>query len=95
LTPTIQVEDVIQHVALSRRDVEFRFQTCLGRTLHAELQRIRMERARRFPLETDLPIPRVAEAVGYSTPSYLIQVIRKEHDLTPAKYRRKLRDDTS
>ena len=45
-------------------------------------------------VETDLPIPKVAEAVGYSTPSYFIQVFRAEHDLTPAKYRRMLRDET-
>jgi AraC-like DNA-binding protein len=43
----------------------------------------------------NLPIPQLAEAVGYSTPSYFIQVFRVEHDLTPAKYRRKLRDETT
>ena len=90
----IQVDYVVQHVAISRRNIEIRVHKSIGRTLHAELQRVRMERARRFLVETDLPIPKVAEAVGYSTPSYFIQVFRAEHELTPAKYRRKLRDET-
>jgi LacI family transcriptional regulator len=89
----IQVEDVVHHLAISRRNLEMRFQAIVGRTLHAELQRIRLERARRFLVETDVPIPTVAESVGYRTPSYFIQVFRAEHKLTPAKYRRNLRAD--
>ena len=91
----IHVEDVVRHVAISRRNIEIRVQNAIGRTLHAELKRLRMERARRFLTETDLPIPRVAESIGYSTPSYFIQVFRAEHDLTPAKYRRRVRGESS
>jgi LacI family transcriptional regulator len=90
----IQVEDVVRHLAMSRRTLEVRFQSVVGRTVHAELHRVRMERARRLLMETDLPIPTVAESVGYSTPSYFIQVFRAEHDTTPAKYRRHLRDNS-
>jgi LacI family transcriptional regulator len=88
----IGVEDVVRHLAISRRNIEIRFQKCVGRTLHAELQRVRLERARRFLVETDIPIPKVAESVGYRTASYFIQVFRAEHNMTPAKYRRHLRD---
>jgi LacI family transcriptional regulator len=89
-TQCIRVEDVVQHVAISRRNLETRFRRLLGRTPHAELQRIRRERAMRFLVETDLPIPKIAEAVGYTTPSYFIQVFRKEYGTTPARYRRRL-----
>ncbi len=88
----IGVEDVVRHLEVSRRNIEIRFQDCIGRTIHAELQRVRLERARRFLMETDVPIPKVAESVGYRTPSYFIQVFRAEHNVTPAKYRRSLRD---
>jgi len=87
----IQVDDVVRHLDISRRNLEIRFQDSVGRTLHAELQRVRLERARRFLVETDAPIPTIAKSVGYSTPSYFIQVFRAEHDMTPAKYRRRLR----
>ncbi|TWT85159.1 Xylose operon regulatory protein [Planctomycetes bacterium CA13] len=91
-TEPIQVEDVVRHLGISRRKLEVRFQQLIGRTLHAELHRVRMERARRLLAETELPIPKIAESTGYSTPSYFIQVFRSEHDTTPAKYRRQLRD---
>ena len=88
----IQVSDVVRHVQISRRNIEIRFQNSVGRTLHAELQRVRLERAKRFLAETNIPIPQVAESVGYRTPSYFIQVFRAAHGMTPAKYRRQLRE---
>jgi LacI family transcriptional regulator len=90
-TESIQVDDVVRDVAISRRNLEIRFQNSLGRTVHSELHRLRMERARRFLSETDLAIPQVAEYVGYATVSYFIQTFRREHNETPAKYRKRLR----
>jgi LacI family transcriptional regulator len=90
-TEFIQVEDVVRHLAISRRNLETRFRKVVGRTPHAELQRVRMHRAIRFLVETNLSIPKIAEALGYSTPSYFIQVFRKEHATTPARYRRQMR----
>jgi len=87
----IRVEDVLRQIAISRRNLELRFQTAVGRTLHAELQRVRLERAQRMLIETDLPVPEVARTAGYSTACYFIQVFRRAHGTTPAKYRRQLR----
>ena len=85
----IGVDDVVRHLQISRRNVEIRFQNLVGRTPHAELKRVRLQRARRFLIETDLPIPKIAEAVGYRTACYFIQVFRKQYDTTPARYRRR------
>ncbi len=52
-----------------------------------------MQRAVRFLVETDLSIPKIARAVGYTTPSYFIQVFRKQHRTTPARYRRQMHAD--
>jgi len=68
-TELIQVEDVVRHVAISRRNLETRFRRLIGRTPHAEMQRVRLQRAMRFLVETDLSIPMIAEAVGYQTPA--------------------------
>jgi len=84
----IGVDDVVRHLQISRRNMEIRFQNLVGRTPRAELERARLQRARRFLIETDLPIPKIAEAVGYRTACYFIQVFRKEHGTTPARYRR-------
>jgi LacI family transcriptional regulator len=92
-TELIQVGDVVRHVAVSRRNLEARFRRFVGRTPHAELQRVRMQRAIRFLMETSLSIPKIAEEVGYNTPSYFIQVFRKEYGTTPARYRRRMHAD--
>lgn len=88
----IQVQDIVRHLQVSRRAIELRFRKALGRTLHAEIQRMRLERAKRLLLESDLPMPKVAIAAGYNTASYMGQVFRAELGLTPAQYRRRVRN---
>ena len=87
----IGVDDVVRHVQLSRRSLEIRFQNVVGRTVHAEIQRVRLERAKQLLAETDLPIPKVAEATGYGSASYLGQVFRQALGTTPARFRRQVR----
>jgi LacI family transcriptional regulator len=89
----IGVADVVDHLMISRRALEIRFRKAVGRTLHAEIQRVRLERVRRLLHETDLPIPRVAEASGFTSASYLSQVFREALGTTPARYRRRMRSD--
>jgi LacI family transcriptional regulator len=87
----ICIEDVVEYVQLSRRALEIRFQKAMSRTIHDELLRVRMERAKRLLLESDLPIPKVAMGVGFSAASYFVQVFSREVGITPARYRTKMR----
>jgi LacI family transcriptional regulator len=87
----IQIDDVAEHLHVSRRTLEIRFRKAIGRTVHAEIQLTRLDRARRLLLETDLPIPKVAEVAGYGSSSYLIQVFRQEMKTTPARFRLEMR----
>jgi LacI family transcriptional regulator len=87
----IGVDDVVRHLQLSRRTLEIRFQKVVGRTVHAEIQRVRLERARQLLAETDLSIPKVAEATGYGSASYLGQIFRQVLGTTPARFRRHVR----
>lgn len=87
----IRVDDVVDHLQLSRRALEIRFRNALGRTIHDEIQRTRLDRARRLLIESDLPIPKVADAAGYGSASYLGQILHQRLGLTPAQYRRQMR----
>ncbi len=87
----VNVRDVVAAVCVSRRSLELRFRRLLGRTIHQELDRIRIRRAERLLRETDLAVPQVAEAVGYGSASYLSRLLRNRHGLTPAQYRRQSR----
>ena len=71
----------------ARRTLEIRFRQALGRSIHTEIQRTRLELARRLLLETDLPLPKVAQACGFGSPSYLAAVFHRNLGVTPIKYR--------
>jgi len=85
------VNEVAQAVAVSRRLLERRFQRELRRTMGEEIARVHLERAKLLLAQTDLPIPRVAEASGYGSPEYLASVFRRATGITPLKYRTRVR----
>jgi len=85
------INDVAQAVGISRRSLEVKFRKSVGRTILTEIQRIRLEHAKRMLRETDLPVAQIAESSGYSSASYLTQVFRKEIGASPAKYRARFR----
>lgn len=87
----IRVSDVTNAVAMARRSLERRFQRVFDRTIAQEISRLRIERAKKLLAESDLQIPRVAEASGFGSPEYLATVFRREFGVTPLKYRTKVR----
>jgi len=83
----IRVYDVVANLCDARRTLEIRFRQALGRSIHAEIERTRIERAKRLLLETDLPLPKVAKECGFGSPSYLAAVFKRNQGVTPIKYR--------
>jgi LacI family transcriptional regulator len=90
-TAPMQIDEVVEHVQISRRSLEMRFRQHVGRTIHDEIERMRLERAKRLLLESDLPIPRVASSAGFNSASYFVQVFCRQVGQTPARYRRMIR----
>jgi LacI family transcriptional regulator len=74
----IQVADVVDHVHLSRRILEQRFKQLLGRLPAAEIRRVRIERARRMLVETELAMPQIASACGFNQPEVFTRTFRRE-----------------
>jgi len=87
----INVDDVIQHVPISRRGLEDHFQKAVGQTLGWEIRRVRFERAKVELANTDLSISQVATACGFSGISQFCNSFRKEFGETPSSYRQRLR----
>ena len=87
----IRVDDLLRALSLSRRRLEQRFVALLGRSPAAEIRRARLSRAERLLADTDLPIPEVAAASGFSHPETLTRTFRRERGLTPLAYRRRHR----
>jgi LacI family transcriptional regulator len=83
----IQVEDVARNAGVSRRVLERRFAQVLGRTPATEIRRAHLERAKHLLVETDLPVPDVAEAAGFASPEYLAYAFKAETGKSPISYR--------
>jgi LacI family transcriptional regulator len=84
----ITIGQILQHVALSRATLERRFQRVLGRSPKAEIERVRLVRARRLLAETPYKLHRVARMIGYHTAAQFAVAFKRQTGLTPGQYRR-------
>jgi LacI family transcriptional regulator len=84
----IQVSDVAERTGLSRSTLKNRFKAAMGRSVHAEIQRVRIERAKQLIADTDLPLKQVALQAGFQYIPYMTRLFRRCVGQTPAKFRR-------
>jgi LacI family transcriptional regulator len=84
----IEVEDVVRRVPLSRSVLQRRFRALLGRSVHDEIVRVRLARARELLQETDLPLAEIAERAGFRHQEYMGAVFRRRLQQTPGALRR-------
>lgn len=87
----INVREVARQAGVCRRVLERRFTQSLGRSPALEIRRVHFERAKQLLVETELPIPDVAEAAGFGSPEYLAYVFKNELGETPLHYRKAIR----
>ena len=75
---------------LSRRELERRIQKLLGRSRKEEIMRVRIERAKRLLMETDLPAAIIAKKCGFGEPKYFNQAFHNKVGLPPGAYRKNM-----
>ena len=83
----ISVDDVLQAVPLSRRNLERRFRAAMGRSLLDEIRRTRIERSKRLLRETSLSMPDVAQQSGFQSAVRFSTVFRSLVGVAPTTYR--------
>ncbi len=83
----IDVPDVVTAAGVSRRSLERRFREKLQRSPRDEIRRVHLERARQILVETDLPMPAVAERSGFRRAQILSQIFKRETGMTPTDFR--------
>jgi LacI family transcriptional regulator len=89
----ITVADVLGQVLISRSTLERSFRSYLGRSPQAEIRAVQLARARQLLTETDHPVHRIAELVGFQHVEYFNVVFKREIGQTPGHYRRQVRRD--
>lgn len=87
----LRVEAVADHVHVTVRSLERRFRAVLGRTVVEEIARLRLERAKRTLVDSDVPIKNVAHQSGFRGVKHFHKVFRAAEGVTPGEYRRRRR----
>jgi LacI family transcriptional regulator len=88
----IGTAEVLQAVPVSRRYLEIRFKEKLGRTIHQEITRVRMEHVKELLRTTSMPLAEIAERTGFSYPTKMSHAFKREVGTTPSDYRKTHRE---
>jgi LacI family transcriptional regulator len=83
----IGVNDIAEHLGVSRRTLERRFRQWMPHSPEAELIKVRLERARELLRDTNLSVAQIGERVGFHSPEYFSNTFRRKQGLTPNRYR--------
>lgn len=84
----LHVTEVADHVAVSNRTLQTRFQRTTGHTVIQEIARCRVARAQELLRDADLALKDVARKSGFSSVSKFCDVFRRVTGTTPARFRR-------
>ncbi|MCF7972923.1 MAG: DNA-binding transcriptional regulator [Phycisphaerae bacterium] len=85
---SIQVNDVIQVLCVSRRTLYAKFHKALGRSVHDEIVRVRLARIKSLLTDTQLSISRIAKVMNFTGPDKLFRFFVRETGKTPTEFRK-------
>lgn len=85
----IQVDEVADAVSVNRRKLERSFKKILGRSVHEEIKRCRIELISKFLVESDLPISRIATMMDFLVEHHISRYFQQETGMSPFEYRKK------
>ncbi|MFT3787294.1 MAG: substrate-binding domain-containing protein [Tepidisphaeraceae bacterium] len=83
----ISVQQVVDHVDVARRRLYMLFETHLGRPIHAEILRRRLDHAKRLLVTTDSKLYSVARTCGFPDAQQFTRVFTREVGTPPSRYR--------
>ena len=85
----LMVRDVAQAVGLSRRSLEKQFRQELRSSIHAYIRQVRTDRIARLLVETELPVGRIAEDMGFPDIQHFARYFRSGKGTSPLAYRKR------
>jgi LacI family transcriptional regulator len=83
----IKLDDVSRTTGANGATLRRRFKSVLGRTVHEEIQRVRVERAKQLLVSTDWPFKQIARQSGFCSVQHMTTRIREATGHTPREYR--------
>jgi len=83
----LKVSDIEKKLNMSRSSLNRLFKQVVGRSPKQEILRIQIETAKRMLVDSDMPVNRICQHVGFQETKYFIVVFRKFTGMTPRSYR--------
>jgi LacI family transcriptional regulator len=84
----IQVIDVANSVAVSRRTLEKRFKMATGNSIGAQIRKARTKHIAKLLLETNMSVLEIAYSTGFDGPANFSRYFQKEFHMKPSQYRK-------
>lgn len=88
----VSVEQIAAKLPASYWTLNRRFRAAFGRTLGEEIVRLRLAEAARLLSTTRLPLPDIAEQVGYCEAKHLSRTFSKHMGISPSAYRKQMEE---
>ena len=85
----IQVSDVVNHVSVSRRELERRFKKSPHRSIHREIKLTKVQLISKILLETSDNISEIAVKLGFADVAHIARYFKDIEGISPMEYRRK------
>jgi LacI family transcriptional regulator len=87
----ITLKDLAADLQVTLRSIQDVFKAHTGRSLHEELDRLRVARARDLLQDSRLKLETVAAACGFSNPRHFRRTFYRQTGQTPQQHRRELK----
>ncbi len=84
----LTVQQVVSRIQVSRSTLERRFHAAFSRTPAAEIERVRMSRAKLLLMETKYKLSKIASLTGYGSASQFATAYKRHTGLTPGQFRK-------
>ena len=87
----LRVEELAERVNVSRSLLDRLFRKYLRRTPQDEIRQVRISKAKKLLIETDLTLVDIAEQTGFDHPEYLSVMFKRMTSETPRDFRARCR----
>lgn len=87
----VSASDVARVCHCSVSTLSHLFKKKMGVSISEYVRRLRMSDAVRLLRDTDLPVNKVSDLLGYGNPNYFCNVFRREMGIAPSQYREQCR----
>ena len=89
----IKTEQVADYVGISRSSLEWYFRRELGRSVHDEILRFKLDAAKRLLQQADSNVADIAVTCGFTSVQYMHAVFKRELGCTPREYQEQMAGD--